>query len=106
MKKTKRILPKNTNITTYFQYKNSIFSKMNLSDGRVLVKIVHCWDDGEPMNFGFQYSDGINRTGINPLHIVRLYDKQPSKRTLSRDLKNFYDKYYQLGVYAQYCCAS
>lgn len=105
MKKIKKILPENTDITTYFQYKNSIFSKMNIPDGRVLVEIVHCWDDGELMNFGFQYSDGINRNGINPLRIVRLYDKQPSKRTLNRDLKNFYDKYHHINVYAQDCCA-
>jgi len=95
MKNNKRILPKDTNITKYFLYKNSIFSKMTLPDNRVLVQIAHCWEDGELMDFKFEYSDGIMRDGINPLQIVKLYVKQISNRTLRRDLKNFYDNYYK-----------
>ena len=39
-------LPKNTNISHFFKYKDKIFEKMKLPDGRVMVKIVYTWGDG------------------------------------------------------------
>ena len=72
----KPVLPKDTSISKYFLYKGKIFENMQLPDGRVLVQIVHTWGDGEKMKYGFQYKDGISRTGINPLHIVYIYGKQ------------------------------
>lgn len=92
--KQNRVLPKDTDITKYFLYKNFIFSRMTLPDNRVLVQIEHCWEDGEIMDFKFEYSDGIIREGINPLHIVKIYSKQPSCRILIRDLKKFCDRYH------------
>ena len=93
MKIIKKILPKNTSITRYFRFKNDIFSSMELPDGRFLVQIVHTWGDGEVMDYGFEYSDRIPRRGINPLHIVRVYDKKMSNSTLRRDLNRFLEKY-------------
>ena len=72
----KKVLPKDTEVSKYFEYKEKIFEKMELSDGRLLVQIVHTWGDGEIMKCGFQYKDGISRFGINPLHIVWIYGKQ------------------------------
>lgn len=89
-------LPKDTNITTYFEYKNHIFSRTLIPDGRVLLKIEHCWEDGELMGFGFSYSDGISRKGLNPLHIVKLYDNDNWViENQNKDLDAFIEKYFK-----------
>lgn len=93
-------LPKNTKITTFFEYHSSnvythgTFCLMNLPDGRILLTIVHCWDDGEIMGSGYDFGDGTQR-GLNPLHIVRIYDRQMSRRTMERDLDRFLKRYYK-----------
>ena len=94
-------LPKNTELTTFFEYHSSnvnvdarTFCLTNLPDGRILLTIVHCWDDGEIMDYGYDFGEGI-QSGINPLHIVRIYDKQMSKRTMERDLDRFLKRYYK-----------
>ena len=93
-KKVKIVLPEDTVITKYFQFKDHIFSKLHLPDNRDLVQIEHTWGDGEIMKFGFEYSDGILRIGINPLHIVRIYDRPVSKKTLEKDLLKFIGRTY------------
>lgn len=93
-------LPKNTELTTYFEYHSTnarsygIFCLTNIPDGRTLLTIVHCWDDGEIMDYGYDFGEGIQR-GINPLHIVRIYDKQMSRQTMQRDLDRFLKRYYK-----------
>lgn len=94
-------LPKNTKITTFFEYHSSnvkvyarTFGLTNLPDGRILLTIVHCWDDGEIMDYSYDFGEGF-QSGLNPLHIVRIYDKQMSKRTIERDLDRFLKRYYK-----------
>ena len=89
------ILPKNTEISTYFEYNEKVFEEMKLPDGRILLQIVHTWGDGEIMKYGFQYGDGISRTGINPLHIVGIYKNQPHS---IEDLEEFLKSYYKQEV--------
>lgn len=91
-----KVLPKDTNISKYFLYEGKIFEKMTLPDGRLLIQIVHTWGDGGKMGYGFQYSDGVNRTGINPLHIVWIYgaQKYPIDQRLIEDGIDIFLKVY------------
>lgn len=91
---TEKVLPKDTNITKYFVFNDRIFADMTLPDGRHMVYREHVWsDDGEIMNFGFEYSDGIPREGFNPLHIVKLYSEPVTQEELEHDLLDFLKKY-------------
>ena len=66
---------------------------MTLPDGRHMLYREHVWcDDGEIMNFGFEYSDGIPRQGFNPLYIVGLYPEPISQEKLESDLIDFFKK--------------
>ena len=102
-------LPKNTKLTTFFEYHSSnvyahgTFCLMNLPDGRILLTIVHCWDDGEIMEAGYDFGEGTQR-GLNPLHIVRIYDKQMSRRTMERDLDRFLKRYYKKETHTCSAC--
>ncbi|NCU33151.1 MAG: hypothetical protein EOM23_09530 [Candidatus Moranbacteria bacterium] len=77
----KKKLPANTNISTYVSYRGHTFEHLRIPDGRILVQKVHHWDDGELMTFGFEYSDGKARSGINPLDIVGIFEGEKDKRT-------------------------
>jgi len=89
-----RVIPPDTIISKYFEFEGKIFEKMTLPDGRILVRIVHTWwDDGSIMEFGFQYSDGIARTGLNPLHIVGIYKPTSSDAIQMYDIVKFLNKY-------------
>lgn len=93
----KKVLPKNTVISTYFDYKGRTFEKMDLPDRRVLIQRAHHWEDGELMEFGFQYKDGISRKGINPLHIVGIYRSDTYENVLDLkhcpEIEKFLDNY-------------
>jgi len=89
-----KVMPKDTNITKYFVFDGKIFSDMSLPDGRHMVMIQHVWDDGDIMKSGFEYSDGIARTGFNPLQIVGFYDYPVPPATLADDLHEFLKIYY------------
>ncbi len=93
----KPVLPKDTSISKYFLYKGKIFENMQLPDGRVLVQIVHTWGDGETMKYGFQYKDGINRTGINPLHIVAIFNHQVHPMLIEDKIDIFLAEYDKSG---------
>ena len=96
IKKTpSKVLPKDTVVSKYFIHDSVIFEKMALPDGRYMVQIVHTWCDGEVMNFGFQYSDGISRTGINPLHIVNMYYSEPEDIDVTVDIIVFMKMYHK-----------
>ena len=87
----KIVLPKNTKVSEYFEFENNIFEEMKLPDGRIMIQIVHTWGDGEIMNYGFQYKDGVTRKGINPLHIVGIYKNKPHT---TKDLRDFLNDYH------------
>jgi len=89
-------LPQNTEITTYFLFKNIIFSSKKLPDGRRLAQIEHTWGDGELMEFGYDFGEGA-MSGINPLHIVAIYDHKVSSSTIRRHLNKFLKTYYSWG---------
>ena len=65
-----RTLPKDTNISTFFEYKESAFESMVLPDGRLMIRRIYLLGDGEMLDYGFKYLDGVKRSGINPIHIV------------------------------------
>jgi hypothetical protein len=89
-----RVLPKNTDITTYFQYGSHVFSMTVLPDKRIMLCIEYVWDDGELMNFGFQYSDGISRKGLNPLHIIRIFNHEVEKPVILRHIRMYMNAHY------------
>ena len=93
--KASKVLPKDTPISKYFFHDDVIFEKMALPDGRYMVQIVHTWGDGEIMDFGFQYKDGISRNGINPLHIVNIYYSEPDSLDVTVDIILFLKMYYK-----------
>ena len=84
-----KVLPQDTVITHYFEYRLSAYSLMKLPDGRYLLRIAHVWNDGSEMRFAFQYADDVIRTGINPLHIVKLYNNKPSPKVMISDIDKF-----------------
>lgn len=88
-----KILPKDTIISKYFEYKDKIFERMMIPDGRMLVRIVHTWGDGDVMKYGFEYSDGISRTGINPLHIVKIFPYDVHISLVEDDIDVFLSSY-------------
>jgi hypothetical protein len=113
-------LPKDTAISTYFEYKGKVFEKMSLPDGRIFVRIYHTFfheeepvqqsfNDGafppkptqvEPPQYlgdgiRFEYADGILRSGINPLHIVGIYRGTISESMIMYDVAKFLEKYYK-----------
>lgn len=95
------ILPQDTAITHYFWYGRNImwrraFGVMALPDGRFMLHINHFWGDGEQMTFDFEFADGIRRTGLNPLHIVRIYDRLVTNRTMRKDISKFLKNYGKL----------
>ena len=93
----KKILPKDTNVSKYFEYSGHIFEKMELPDGRIMIQIVHTWGDGGLMDFGFEFADGIPRTGINPLHLVGVFYRENADSTyieshIDKFLKTYHKK--------------
>lgn len=85
-------IPENTEITTYFRYRNRTFGLMNLPNGKELLKIVHIWSDGEIMNFGYNLGEG-DKSDLNPLHIIKLYDKKVSRNTMLKHIRDFLKEY-------------
>lgn len=89
----KRILPKDTSITTFFLHKDRAFGLTTLPDGRYLLKIVHTWyDTGEVMNFGYDHGEGTT-FGLNPLYIIKIYDKKVKASTRARHIREFLKRY-------------
>jgi hypothetical protein len=88
-------LPKDTVVSHYFRYRGETFERMWLPDERILYQIVHHWEDGKIMKYGFGYEDGIVRTGINPLHIVGVYEVELLDCSLHKELDKFMDIYFK-----------
>jgi hypothetical protein len=89
-----KTVPKDTEISTYFKYAGKVFESMRLPDGRTMVRLIHTWPDGDEIGSGFEFEDGIKRTGINPLHIVVIYypnaiDSRILKKIIDAFLNNY-----------------
>lgn len=93
---TKKVLPKDTDKTVFFMCDDRIFSLTKLPDERQMLCIVHTWGDGEIMDFGYDHGEGL-KTGLNPLHIVRIYGEFESykDRTLFKHCRAFLKHYYR-----------
>lgn len=95
----KRTLPKNTDLTYFVLIKNHIFGITRLGANKYILKIVHCWEDGEIMNFGWK-EENDDKTYFpteqapNPRHIVRLFGFNPSKASIYKAVNEFLPKYY------------
>ena len=100
MKYTIRKIPKDTELTHFFLSRGKIFGMTKLDKGHYMLKIVHCWEDGEPMNFKY-VEDGVvkkaTETSPNRLHVVKIFKEYPTRNTIQRNIVKFlkdYDKGY------------